>query len=536
MQKWSYPVLFLFGLGLALLAGVLISNPGYFDAFYYFYGGRQIASGAGFQEMFLWNYLSDPAGLPHPSHTYWMPLPSLLVSLGIFLFGSLMPEFEAAQLVFIVLAACIPPLTAALSFAISGKRKFGWLAGILAGFPGFFVPFMTTTDGFALTMVFGALFLLAFLRLKRWRYVVLGLLAGLLHLTRADGLIWLGVVLAAVVIDQMEGEGFTFREVFAKIFTTQFLRGALVGVAGYLAVMLPWYVRNLSLFGTLMPPGNSRTMWVLAYDELYSYPASILTPQRWWAAGLGDILQARGEAFIENLGTNFFSMGGILPGLLAVLGGWRLRREKFIWLGWVAWGTLLGVMTLVFPFSAMHGSYFHSGAAFVPLIFAMVPVGIDVLTAASLRRFKSWKDERIRPFYTGVVVLFAVGLSLFYYFSGILGDMEDTEVLGWNQAVAAYTAVEAALVEFGALEGEAVITAEPPTFVTITGRPSYNVPNGGVETVLALAEDYGVRWVLVEDSHPEGLDDLFEEPHDVGALKYLGTFEDIHLFMVEDEG
>lgn len=535
MQKWAYLILFVFGLVLAVLAGILMTNPGYFDSYYYFYGGNQIASGAGFQEDFLWNYLADPVGIPYPSHAYWMPLTSLMSALGIKLFGGLMPKFEAAQLVFIVVAACIPPLTAALSFAISEKRKFAWLSGILVGFPGLYMPFMTTTDGFALTMVIGTIFFLAFLRLKRWRYVGLGLLAGLMHLTRADGLIWLGVVFAVVVIDKMEGERFTFREVFEKLFTVQFVRAAAVGVVGYLAVMLPWYLRNLNVFGSLMPPGNGRAMWVLVYDELYSFPASILTPQRWWAAGLGKILLARGESLVDILKTNFFSMGGILPGLLSGLGAWRHRGKKLLWLSWVVWGTLTFLMTLVFPFSAMRGSYLHSGAALVPMIYALTPVGLDMLTKASLRRFKSWEDRKIRPFYTAALVLFAVGFSINFYFSALIGDTEDTEVWGWNEKTVGYAAVEEALLDYGAQEGEGVITSSSPAFVMVTGRPSYNVPDGGVETVLALAHHYDLRWVLVENTHPEELEDLFEDPHDVAGLDYLGTFEGIHLFRVEDE-
>ena len=45
-----------------------------------------------------------------------------------------------------------------------------------------------------------------------------------------------------------------------------------------------------------------------------------------------------GHALYLNMQTGFFSMGGILPGILAVMGVWRSRRMKVIWLGWVAWG------------------------------------------------------------------------------------------------------------------------------------------------------------------------------------------------------
>jgi hypothetical protein len=425
-------------------------------------------------------------------------------------------------------------LSTALSFTLSQNKGFAWLSGILAGFLGFYQPFLTTTDAFALYMVLGALFFLIYMRLERGKYLALGALAGLLHLARADGILWLGIVFSAIVLDQFETERFLVREVVRQTFTIKFASRALVALVGYLAVMLPWYLRNLKIFGNLMPPGSSRTLWVLSYDELFSFPASLLTSTRWWTAGVGEILLARGEALYLNLQTSLVSMGVLIPGTLAVLGLWRYRHRKVIWLGWVAWGVLFAFMTLVFPYSGARGSYFHSGAAFVPLIMALTPVGIDALTEASLRHFTSWQDNKIRPFYIGVTVIFVILFSLVLYFSGVVG-FEETEGMIWNVAVDRYSAVDDALADLNVSKDEVIVSANPPGFVVVTGRPSVSVPDGGVETVLALTRHYKVRWVLVEASHPEGLEELYENPQDVSGLTYLLTVFDVHLFMIEDD-
>jgi hypothetical protein len=467
-----------------------------------------------------------------------MPFPTLAAAAGIWLFSGWMADFKAAQLVFILFAALVPPLSAALSYNLTKKKNFAWMAGIMAGFTGLYSHFQVGIDAFAIYMVLGSLFFLAFMRMEKGKYLVLGFLAGLMHLSRADGILWLGVAFAAVVIDQLEKERYSWGEVFRKIFTAQFVRGSLLALAGYVPVMGFWYLRNLNLFGSLMPPGNSATLWVLDYDEVFSFPATKLTPARFWASGLWEILKARGHALYLNMQTGFFSMGGILPGILAVMGVWRSRRMKVIWLGWVAWGVLTVMMTLAFPFPGIHGSYFHSGAAFVPLIYALVPVGIDVLTAASLRRFKSWEDQRIRPFYVIVTFVFAVGFTILSYYSGVVGFVDEGETRTtwvWNATLKGYTAVEAYLEDLGVPKDEGIVSATAPAYVLINGRPSYNVPDGGPETLVALGAHYDIRWVLVENSHPEDLDDLFEDPHDVGALKYLDTVEEIHIFIIEDE-
>jgi hypothetical protein len=77
-----YLALWALGLALVLLAAAFQSVPGYMDAEYYYAGGLRLAEGSGFSEPFLWNYLNDPVGLPTPSHTYWMPLASILAALG----------------------------------------------------------------------------------------------------------------------------------------------------------------------------------------------------------------------------------------------------------------------------------------------------------------------------------------------------------------------------------------------------------------------------------------------------------------------
>ena len=87
MPKRAYGVLFLLGLLIALGGAALQTNPGYMDAFYYYYGGEQIAAGNGWEEMFLWNYLGTPDGLPNPAFTYWMPLTAMAAALGIRLFS-----------------------------------------------------------------------------------------------------------------------------------------------------------------------------------------------------------------------------------------------------------------------------------------------------------------------------------------------------------------------------------------------------------------------------------------------------------------
>ncbi|MEA3350804.1 MAG: hypothetical protein U9Q82_09305, partial [Chloroflexota bacterium] len=196
-----YTFLFILGLSGALLLSAFQPAPGYMDSEYYFATAMRIAGGKGFSEPFLWNYLDDPQNIPHPSHAYWMPLTSLLAAAGMRVFGTF--TYLAAQSGFLLLAGLISPLTALLSYRLNRDRFLAILSGLLAVFSVFYLPFLVVTDTFAIYMLLGVLFFLLLSPsptlprtpapgLKHHRFflpLLLGLIAGLMHLSRADGVL-----------------------------------------------------------------------------------------------------------------------------------------------------------------------------------------------------------------------------------------------------------------------------------------------------------------------------------------------------------
>ena len=116
MKFRDYIILFFIGLAIPLLIAQFQSLPGYMDADYYFGGGVQLVRGKGFTEPYLWNYLDNPQGLPHPSHAYWMPLASIVAAAGMGLTGQ--ATYASARLGFILLAALVPLLTASGSIVL----------------------------------------------------------------------------------------------------------------------------------------------------------------------------------------------------------------------------------------------------------------------------------------------------------------------------------------------------------------------------------------------------------------------------------
>ena len=192
--------IFAFTLLVRLIAAIPIQRPGYMDAYYYYDGAEALYRGLGFNEEFIWNYLDDPPGIPHPSHLYWPPLSSILAYLSFLVFG---PSYRAAQLPFILFSAPLPLVTYYISCQTSPSRRHAIAAALFTAFSGYYTIYWASPDSFAPFAMTASLSLVAMAKGLRgdslWWFALSGALAGLSHLTRADGVLLLAVLLIVII-------------------------------------------------------------------------------------------------------------------------------------------------------------------------------------------------------------------------------------------------------------------------------------------------------------------------------------------------
>jgi hypothetical protein len=514
----------LYALAVLILAAVLQTGPGYMDAEYYYSGGLQLVQGKGFNEPFLWNYLDQPAGLPHPSFTYWMPLASIIAFVGMKLAGA--STFLAARWPFILLASLIPGLTYSLSIKIGARPATAKLAGWLAVFPGFYLVFTSLTETFVLYMLGGTLFfLLVSIEDQPWnmpgrwlRYGLLGLVAGWMHAARADGLMWLGMAGLVWLVETLGA----WRTRKAKIW--QVAVDLFLLILGYSLVMGPWYARNLSLYGTPFSPGGARTLWLTDYDQTYRLQVETLTVQNWLAAGFPAILKVRWDALVLNLKNMLAVQGSVFLLPFMLFGIWEKRKATVIRFGVLGWLITLFAMTVVFPFSGSRGGFLHSGVAFQPFLWACAALGFEKTIEWSAAK-RGWSRKGAwRAFAGGAVVLSA----LFTF--GIFG----MRVLAqdWDASQRAYQAVAVELDALDISEEDVFLVNNPPGFYLATGRPSIVIPDGDEENVLAAAQRYAADYLLLDANNPK-LDPLFQAENCVTGFDLLVDIETMKLYKIE---
>ncbi|RLD08086.1 MAG: hypothetical protein DRI65_03210 [Chloroflexota bacterium] len=503
----------------AFLAGILIfslyayiqSAPGYMDAEYYYGMGLRIAKHSTLSEPFLWNYLHPLREVPHPGFTYWMPLPAIIAAVSMLLTGLM--NFLGAKIGSIFIASFVPVITMKLAYDLSGKRSTSFIAGAFSLVPVFYSPFLGTTDSFGLMMVLGGLFVSTIRQNNKNEYIfLLGLIAGLVHLTRADGLIWL-LIAAFIAIRKKEHSA---------------RRIGLV-LAGYTIVMGPWLIRNLISFGALLPVGTTKNFWMTEYNDLFVYWPSQITFENWLQQGWRVIISNMAGALVANLKTILFVQGQILLAPLIGLGFWIHKKEESVWGPFTALGLIFIVMTIIFPFAGPRGGFLHSGAALQPLMWGLAGCGFERLMNLGVQR-RNWTKGKATILFSLSLIIVLASATAFVYSESVIGG--DFRAPIWNQSYKNGLEIDKILEEIGAGPDDMVMINNPPGLYASTGRQSIVIPDGDIKTVLEAADEFNSRYLILEVNHPVGLNEFYQDPISVGSLEFLFTKAGTHYFRI----
>ncbi len=527
-------LLFCLALAVRLAVAAFIPQPGYMDSAYYAAGAVQLARGGGLCEPFLWNYLDDPAGIPHPGFLYWMPLPSLLAAP----FAVLVPgSFFALQLPFAILSALLPLVSYGLAWQVTEpfdeaqdkQRRAAWLAGLFTLFSGFFFPFWTLPETFAPSALLGSLALwLAATGIRKpgtsnLKPLLIGVLVGLAHLTRADGILLLPVVLLAPLVSSRSHH---------PPQTTRFrinhgsfvVRHSSFVIFGYLLVMAPWFLRNLSVIGSPLSPAGTKTLWLTDYDDLFCYGCD-LSLSSYLAWGWKNMLHSKLFALWANVQRFLAEDCLIFLFPLVIVGLYRLRRCPPFILAIIYFFFIYLIHSLAFTFPGWRGGFFHASGVLLPFLYAAAVEGLDAVVGWAARRRRSWDRRQAQAVFAAAAVVGAVVLSAY--------AMAE-KLLVWRDTDLVYQEADCWLAQQKA-EKAIVMVGDPPAFWYHTGRPAVVVPNGGPDTMLAAADRYGVQYVLLDPNRPSPLARLYDGTIPHPRLRPVATWRDkgVVLYIIE---
>ncbi len=477
--------------GAFFITRYFVAGPGYTDVFYHLNAANRLVTGQGLTDPYYWTYIGATDKLPAPSHLYWMPLTSLSATVGMWLLDA-PNSYTSAQLLFSLMFAGVILVGFWCGAYLGGTRQHMWVAGLVTLFSGFFVRFWGAIDTFAPYALAGSLSLV-FLGLSNsvdakpqqtLFYAVLGgALAGFAHLTRADGVLLVIVGWAAL------GWSLLFNRLDKRMGFGRLMSLGVGLTLGYLLVMLPWFLRNMSVLGSPMPLGGTQTIWFTSYDDLFNYPP-LATPATLFANGISEFVASRWLALTNNLGTFVAVEGMIIMTPLMLVGLWRRRRKELLQPFWIYVVGLHLAMTFVFPFPGYRGGLLHSAAALVPFWAALGVVGLDDVVEWIARRRRRWNVRSAKVVFSVGLVTIAVLLSVMI---GLPNRVPPRGASLLDQALVQQLPPDAM-----------VMINDPAQLYYFTGLGGVVLPNESPDVIVDIARKYGVKYVVIEEVSDDG--------------------------------
>ena len=278
-------------------------------------------------------------------------------------------------------------------------------AGVLIAVPGLLLVFIVQPDNFSLyqPLVAGALWMAARgLRGDGRSFALGGLLVGLATLSRNDGLLVGATLGLAFLFDRWrawrsDGARLPAIPVWAAV--------ACFGL--FLAVMAPWWLRQLEVFGQISPSTASGKVLYIRTIEEWNSITTPATLGHLLGQGIGPLVLSRIGGFVAAIGifTTLVAGGVLLPFML--IGAWAKRRS-------VDFGPFFAYAAILFAFSALvsavhvpGGTFIHSAVALAPHGYLLALEGVAVAVAWMAARRRRWDRETATRMFVGAAVAFA---------------------------------------------------------------------------------------------------------------------------------
>ncbi len=221
----------------------------------------------------------------------------------------------------------------------------------------------------------------------------------------------------------------------------------------------------------------------------------------------------------------FYHQMFLFPLILAGL--WGLRKEKRVQVGVGIWVITFLVMSLLFPFAGSRGGMMHSGAGVQTLLWAVVPAGLERISKWA-GRWRNWDVRQAVQVLGGGLVVISLGFSGFPFQTRVIGS--DILHPAWSESYERYIKMEETLNKIGVDKGVTVMVNNPPGFYLASQRPCIAAPAGSIEAVLAAAEKYQAKFLMIEKDTTPTLFPFYTNAIDSDGIKYITAGKDFRVY------
>lgn len=465
----------------------LVPAPPHVDAAYYTMVAEQLATGHGFQTPALWSFLEvggriplEPT-LPVPSNAHWMPLTAIVASGSMALLG---PDWRAGQVPMVVLSSLLVPMTYLIGLQVWRSRRVAVIGASLMIAAGPLLLMFPLVESFALFGVLGALTLAASVRAAEgarpgpW-LMIAGIAAGLASLTRIDGVLLTLAPATAWLVQRP----FAADSAFSTSRTAVAWGAASAGA--FVAVVAPWLLRDLAVFGTPFPSPGGRLLWIRDYNEHLSVSLD-LSISRYLEWGPLAIVGSKLRAALEVAGRTLGLLGGIF-GAYFVAGLWIHRHQRRLAPVLVYLAAMFATMILVFTEHAPKGAFLHTAPAWLPFALPMAVASVAPASNAVGRFWPFLRRPATHRFLEVAGLIGAVVLAI----AGAIALLAQ-----WQVRQERFEAASDFLTE-SASDDDVLLAGDPSSLYLRTGLRGVATPFDPYPVLEQIIRGYGVDWVVV---------------------------------------
>lgn len=476
----------------------LFPDAAYPDSFYYVDVARALAAGNGLNVDFIWIFaevgarIPETPVLPIPSNAHWLPLASFLQAPFVGLLG---PTAVASAIPGIVIGSLAAPLAWVIALDAGSRRTAALAAGVLVAIPGAVTVFMAQPETFGIVMPLVAGTLWAASRGLRGdgrAFALAGLLAGVMALTRNDGILLLGTLGLIWIADRLRwwrSRGGKRAWSHVEDRPPISLVAGLLAVGLFLIVIGPWWLRQLAVFGSISPTSTSgAALWIREFREWNSTVAepSLAT---FLAQGIGPILASRLAGLTAALSIFAVLVCSVILVPFLMIGALAHRRNR-AYHAWFAYTLVIFAgATFLYPVHVPGGTFIHSAIGLLPHAVILSVEGVLALARFLARRRRRWNPDTAGTVFLWGIVALVVATAV------VFGA---PVIRQWEAAREPRIALAAELDRLGVPRADRILSIDAAGIKYWTGRGGTVTPDDPIEVIESVATAYDARWLVVE--------------------------------------
>ncbi|NMC13432.1 MAG: hypothetical protein GYA34_11195, partial [Chloroflexi bacterium] len=148
------------------------------------------------------------------------------------------------------------------------------------------------------------------------------------------------------------------------------------------------------------------------------------------------------------------------------------------------------------------------------------------------QKVRHWNYPQAKVVFQWGMIFLGCFLSIVMVTKRVIGgDLFNPE---WNNGAKTAIRFEEIISEITSSKDDIVMINNPPGYYIVSRRPCIVIPNGDIKQVVSAGQRYNAKYLILEENHPTGLDNLYDNPGDWPGIRYIFSDDGTHYFRIDD--